>query len=268
MSEHSLTAGIDIGSTTVKAVVLNKNNQRWTALIPSGTNPSQAGRDVFKMALQQSQYSLDDVEYIIATGYGRVSADFAHKTITEITCHGRGAHFLEPSVRTIIDIGGQDAKVISLGEQGKIIDFLMNDKCASGTGRFLDSAAQFVLHVPLEDLGRLSLQAESRANISSTCTVFAQTEIISLLAAGISVEDIVGGLHAAIASKVGNMAKRIGVRPVVMITGGVAKNTGVVTALQQELGIDIVLPPAIDSQLVGALGAALIARENTESKGV
>ncbi len=257
----SLTAGIDIGSTTVKAVVLNQSGQMWTAIKPSGTSPPQAGKEVFQAALQQSQHSIDDVEYVIATGYGRVSADFANKTITEITCHGRGAHFLEPSVRTIIDIGGQDAKAISLGDQGNIIDFLMNDKCASGTGRFLDSAAQLVLHVPLEDLGSLSAQATSKSNISSACTVFAQTEIISLLAAGDSVESIVAGLHTAIASKVGNMVKRIGVKPTIMMTGGVAKNSGVVTALQQELGVDIVLPPDIDSQLVGALGAALIARD-------
>jgi predicted CoA-substrate-specific enzyme activase len=259
-------AGIDIGSTTAKAVVLDENNHMWTAMIPTGTRPPQAGKQVFQMALEQSLHAPGDVGYIVATGYGRVSADFANRTITEIACHGRGASFIEPEVRTIIDIGGQDAKTISLGEMGKVVDFLINDKCASGTGRFLESASQLVLHVPLEELGRLSAQATSKAVISSTCTVFAQTELISLLAAGNSIESIVAGLHAAIASKVGSMAKRLGVRPQVMMTGGVAKNEGVVQALRDELGLNIVVPAIVDPQLVGALGAALLARE-TLGKG-
>lgn len=264
---NRLAAGVDIGSTTAKAVVLDENNHMWTALIPTGTRPPEAGKEVFQMALERSSHPLTDVGFIIATGYGRVSASFANKTVTEIACHGRGAHFIEPSVRTIIDIGGQDAKSISLGDLGKVTDFLINDKCASGTGRFLESASQLVLHVPLEDLGRLSSQAKARVTISSTCTVFAQTELVSLLAAGESIESIVAGLHAAIASKVGSMAKRLGVRPTVMMTGGVAKNTGVVQALKQELGMDIVVPTVIDPQLVGALGAALIARETIKSGG-
>lgn len=263
----SVVVGVDIGSTTAKALVLDENDQMWTAMIASGTRPPQAGKDVFQMALEKSGHSESDVKFVIATGYGRVSADFANKTITEIACHGRGAHFLDPSVRTIIDIGGQDAKSISLGDNGKVVDFFINDKCASGTGRFLESASQLVLHVPLEDLGKLSAQAKTKVTISSTCTVFAQTELISLLAAGESIESVIAGLHAAIASKVGSMAKRLGVRPTVMMTGGVAKNAGVVQALQQELGVDIVVPANADPQLVGALGAALIARENIQSGG-
>jgi predicted CoA-substrate-specific enzyme activase len=266
MTSH-VFAGVDIGSTTAKALVLDENNQMWTAMIPSGTRPPQAGMEVFQMALEQSHHSPSDVGFIIATGYGRVSASFANKTVTEIACHGRGAHFLDPSVRTIIDIGGQDAKSISLSEAGKVVDFSINDKCASGTGRFLESAAQLVLHVPLEDLGRLSSQAKTKVTISSTCTVFAQTELISLLAAGESIESVVAGLHASIANKVGGMAKRLGVRPTVMMTGGVAKNMGVVQALKQELGMDIVIPAKVDPQLVGALGAAFIARETIQSGG-
>jgi len=262
-----VVAGVDIGSTTAKALVLDENNQMWTAMIPSGTRPPQAGQEVFQMALEKSGHPMSDVGFTIATGYGRVSASFANKTVTEIACHGRGAHFLDPSVRTIIDIGGQDAKSISLGDLGKVVDFLINDKCASGTGRFLESASQLVLHVPLEDLGKLSSSAKTRVTISSTCTVFAQTELISLLAAGESIESVVAGLHAAIASKVGGMAKRLGVRPTVMMTGGVAKNTGVVQALKRELGVDIVVPVNVDPQLVGALGAALIARETLQSNG-
>ena len=256
-----LVAGVDIGSTTAKAVVLDGNNSMWTAMIPTGTRPPESGKTVFQMALERSGHISSEVAFIIATGYGRVSADFANKTVTEIACHGRGAHFVNPAVRTIIDIGGQDAKSISLGEGGKVTDFLINDKCASGTGRFLESASQLVLHVPLTELGKLSSQAKARVTISSTCTVFAQTELVSLLAAGTSIEDIVAGLHAAIASKVGSMARRLGIKPAVMMTGGVAKNEGVVQSLRQELGTDIIVPDIVDPQLVGALGAAIIARE-------
>jgi len=262
-----LVAGVDIGSTTAKAVVLDENNMMWTAMIATGTKPPESGRKVYQMALEKSGHVPSEVAFIIATGYGRVSADFANKTVTEIACHGRGAHFVSPAVRTIIDIGGQDAKSISLGEGGKVTDFLINDKCASGTGRFLESASQLVLHVPLEDLGKLSAQAKSKVAISSTCTVFAQTELISLLASGEAVESIVAGLHASIASKVGSMARRLGVKPVVMMTGGVAKNSGVVEALRQELGTDVVVPEIIDPQLVGALGAALAARDAAQGSG-
>ena len=193
---NSFAAGVDIGSTTAKAVVLNEGDQMWTAVISTGASPQIAGSEVLNRALEKGNLSTANLGFIIATGYGRISADFAHKTVTEITCHGRGAHFLESSVRTIIDIGGQDAKIISLGEQGRVVDFLINDKCASGTGRFLESAAQLVLHVPLEDMGRLSSQARTKVAISSTCTVFAQTEIISLLASGERVEDVLAGLHS------------------------------------------------------------------------
>ena len=262
-----LAAGVDIGSTTAKAVVLDENNEMWTAMIATGTKPSESGRKVFMMALEKSAHSPEEVAFIVATGYGRVTADFANKTVTEIACHGRGAHFVDPAVRTIIDIGGQDAKSISLGDGGKVTDFLINDKCASGTGRFLESASQLVLHVALEDLGRLSAEAKSKVTISSTCTVFAQTELISLLASGESVESIVAGLHASIASKVGSMARRLGVKPTVIMTGGVAKNAGVVRALKQELNTEVVVPTMIDPQLVGALGAALVAREMAKNGG-
>jgi predicted CoA-substrate-specific enzyme activase len=261
MVMNTLSAGVDIGSTTAKAVILNENKQMWTEILPSGTNPPLAGKQVLESTLEKSQHSLNDIKFIIATGYGRVSAEFANKTITEISCHGRGAHHINPSVHTIIDIGGQDAKAISLDEQGKVVDFLINDKCAAGTGRFLESTAQLVLKVPLEELAKLSAKATDKPLISSTCVVFAQTEMISLLASGISVENVIAGLHASVAGRVASMAKRIGVKPSVMMTGGVAKNMGVVTALREELGVDIIVPSEIDPQLIGALGAALLARD-------
>ncbi len=256
-----IVAGIDIGSTTAKSVVLKNGEILGSNLISTGTNPTQAGKQVMELSIKDSDCQPSDIKYIVATGYGRVSAPFADKTVTEITCHGRGARHVSPDIRTVIDIGGQDAKIISMDETGRVVDFAMNDKCASGTGRFLESAAQLVLHVPLEDLGKLSSGATKTAKISSTCTVFAQTEIVSLLAAGESKENIIAGLHSSIASRVGSMAKRVGVKPVVMMTGGVAKNTGVVEALQQELKVPITIPHDIDPQLIGALGAALIAHE-------
>lgn len=256
-----LVAGVDIGSTTAKAVVISNGGFICGRIDSTGTNPVLAGKQVLEIAVNDAHHVASDLKYIVATGYGRVSAPFADRTVTEITCHGRGAHFISPEIRTVIDIGGQDAKVVALGENGRVIDFVMNDKCASGTGRFLESAAQLVLHVPLEELGRLSSMATNICKISSTCTVFAQTEIVSLLAAGESKENIVAGLHSSIASRVGSMVNRVGVRLVVMMSGGVAKNMGVREALERELNTEIMVPTTIDPQLVGALGAALIAEE-------
>ncbi len=256
-----IVAGVDIGSTTAKALLLKDGEIIGGLIGPTGTNPALAGKHILDSVVTSTDHLASEVKYIVATGYGRVSAPFANKTITEITCHGRGAHHISPQIRTVVDIGGQDAKVVSLGEDGRVIDFVMNDKCAAGTGRFLESAAQLVLHVPLEELGELSSKATDISKISSTCTVFAQTEIVSLLAFGESKENVIAGLHSSIANRVIAMAKRVGVRPMIMMTGGVAKNTGVKTALERELNTEIVVPSDIDPQLVGALGAALIADE-------
>jgi len=261
MLMNTLSAGVDIGSTTAKAIILNQNSQIWSEIISSGTNPPLAGKKVLELTLGKSQHSFNDIKYIVATGYGRVSAEYANKTLTEIACHGRGAYHIDPSVHTIIDIGGQDSKVISLGEQGKVVDFLINDKCAAGTGRFLESTAQLVLKIPIDKLAELSSKARSKPLISSTCVVFAQTEMISLLASGNSAENVIAGLHASVAGRVASMAKRIGIRPTVIMTGGVAKNMGVVTALKEELNVEIIVPSEFDPQLIGALGAALFARD-------
>ncbi len=265
MSDY-LTGGVDIGSTTAKAVIL-KNGQYLTGCFDvTGTSPAAAGQTMLEKAAVDAGYSVSDLGYIVATGYGRVSASYADKTITEITCHGKGAHFVSDQIKTVIDIGGQDAKVISIDDTGKVIDFVINDKCASGTGRFLESAAQLVLHVDLKDLGTLSADSTAICKISSMCTVFAQTEIISLLASGESKENIIAGLHASIASRVGNMANRLGVKPQLMMTGGVAKNSGVRFALAKELSCDVITPDGMDPQLVGALGAALIGYDLLKAK--
>jgi len=193
----------------------------------------------------------------VTTGYGRSSFPLAHKMITEITCHARGAFYICPETRTVIDIGGQDSKVIRLDKQGRNVDFQMNDKCAAGTGRFLEVMAR-ALEVRLEDLGRLSRSAQRTIKISSMCTVFAESEVVSLIADNQPKEVIIRGLHDAIADRILGMVRRVGVEEKVTLTGGVAKNEGVVLALEERLGVKVFVPP--EPQIIGALGAALLAR--------
>jgi predicted CoA-substrate-specific enzyme activase len=259
----ALFAGVDIGSTTAKAVVIDEGSAIRSWLLPTGAKPTEAGENALKATLRDLGSDMKDVRYVVATGYGRVLAPFANETVTEITCHALGARQIMPRTRTVIDLGGQDAKAISLDESGRVIDFVINDKCAAGTGRFLEFAAKLVLDVPLEEMGALSLKSTTPVKITSTCTVFAQTEIVSLLASGAKKEDILAGLHRAIAKRVGALAKHVGVRPVVLMTGGVSKNIGVRKALGEELGVEVVTPETMDPQLVGALGASLIARNHS-----
>ncbi|MBI3762153.1 MAG: 2-hydroxyglutaryl-CoA dehydratase, partial [Chloroflexi bacterium] len=198
------------------------------------------------------------IGYVVGTGYGRYKVTFGDAQITEITCHARGAHTLFPGTRTVIDMGGQDTKAIKVGTDGSVVDFAMNDKCAAGTGRFLEVTAR-ALQLSLADLGEISARAARDVPISSICTVFAESEVITLVAEGAERADIVAGLHRAIAKRVGAMVKRIGPNPVIAFAGGVAKNPGVKRALERELGVSLVVPP--EPQIVGALGAALIARD-------
>ena len=193
---------------------------------------------------------------MVTTGYGRTAISDGDKSITEITCHARGAHFLDPRVRTVVDIGGQDSKVIRLNEDGSVKNFVMNDKCAAGTGRFLDVMAR-VLEVEVSDLGRLGAMSKKQVGISSTCTVFAESEVISQLSMGTDKCDIIAGIHRSVAHRVTGLAHRIGVMPDVVMTGGVAQNQGVVDALEAELGVKIYTSPL--TQYNGALGAALMA---------
>ena len=256
----ALFAGVDIGSTTAKAVIIDEKGAIRSCLLPTGARPTEAGENALKAALDDQGDDANSIRYVVATGYGRVLAPFANETVTEITCHALGAHHAVPGTRTVIDLGGQDSKAISLDDNGRVIDFVINDKCAAGTGRFLEFAAKLVLDVPLEEMGALSLKATAPVKITSTCTVFAQTEIVSLLAYGAKKEDVLAGLHKSIAKRVGALAKHVGVRPVVLMTGGVSKNIGVRRALEDELGIEVVIPEKMDPQLVGALGASLIAK--------
>ena len=200
------------------------------------------------------------VERIVATGYGRNSVDFAHKAVTEITCHAKGAYFQNPAIRSIIDIGGQDSKAIALNEAGGVREFAMNDKCAAGTGRFLEVMAR-ALEVDLDGFGAMSLTAENPARISSLCTVFAESEVISLISKGARRADIIAGIHESVAARVAAMANRVGVTAPVMMTGGVAHNIGVVRALEAKLGYPIEV--SAYAQENGALGAACIAADLT-----
>jgi predicted CoA-substrate-specific enzyme activase len=248
--------GLDIGSITSKAAVLRDDEILGTQLIMTGYNAQKAGEQVFSDALAALGLKQDQVDRIIATGYGRKSIGFAQKAVTEITCHAAGAHFLSPNIRSVVDIGGQDSKAIVIDAGGKVKDFAMNDKCAAGTGRFLEVMAR-ALEVDLDAFGGMSLKADRAAAISSLCTVFAESEVISLISKGERRENIVAGIHESIAARVMAMSKRIGVKAPIMMTGGVAKNIGVVKALEQKLETEIAVSE--NAQMTGAIGAALIA---------
>lgn len=252
-------AGIDIGSLSAETVVINQNREvlGWS-IIPSGADHKTAIDTSFSTTLEKTGIHKDDVRYIVSTGYGRINVPFAHKQVTEIACHGKGAYFLFPQTKTVIDIGGQDNKVIKIGKNGKVIDFLMNDKCAAGTGRFLEVMAH-ALNVDIKDMGEMSLKSQKCINISSTCGIFAESEVVSLIAQGNNKSDIIRGLHNSIADRIQGMINRVGLSGEVTMTGGGAKNTGVVNGIEEKLGMKINIPN--EPQIVGALGAALIAME-------
>lgn len=257
MSMTSCFAGVDVGSATAKAVLVNDEGVMLAhAVLPSGGNLAAAADAVVAKALADAGLTRDAIAMLVSTGYGRENVPGRAKAITEISCHARGAHALNPEVRAVIDIGGQDSKAIALDAKGMVKKFEMNDKCAAGTGRFLEVMAR-TLDVDLAAIGPLALSADAPARISSTCTVFAESEVISLLAKGESVPRILAGLCAAITQRVYAIAARVGMAPVLMMTGGVAKNSGVVRGIEQAAGIPIVIPE--EPQITGALGAALYA---------
>ena len=255
------TLGIDIGSTASKCVMLADGKDIVaTSLISVGAGTSGPQRAIDEV-LTSAGKKREDMAYVLATGYGRNSLmDFADKQMSELSCHAKGAHFLFPEVHTVIDIGGQDVKVLEI-ENGVMTNFAMNDKCAAGTGRFLDVMAR-VLEVDVKDLGRLGAMSTKYVGISSTCTVFAESEVISQLAMGTDKCDIINGIHRSVAGRVAGLAHRIGVRDQVVMTGGVAQNQGIVKALQDELGHEIHTSPL--TQYNGALGAALFAFDKAD----
>lgn len=255
-----ITAGIDIGSTTTKAVVLKDGDGFSYALQPTGIDINSVSRQVIMQACEKAGLAFEALDRIVATGYGRISIPFATTTITEITCNAYGVHHLFPNASLVVDIGGQDSKVIKIDKNGRVMQFAMNDKCAAGTGKFLEVAAQ-TLGVPVSEIGAVSQQSQNKVTISSTCTVFAQTEIISLIARQTNKEDIAAGLHESIVSRVFGLISSVNPDPKaeVVLTGGVAKNVAIVQLLERMLGRKISVPE--DPQIVTALGAALLARQ-------
>lgn len=255
---NMITAGIDIGSVTTKVVILDRDSVLARAISATGPHPKSTAEKVLEDALRQANLSRQDIGYIVSTGYGRRAIEFGNRAVTEISCCARGARWTgtpQGEARTIIDLGGQDMKVISLEEDGTCADFAMNDKCAAGTGRFLEVMAD-VLGIGLENLGELSLKSKTPIQINSTCTVFAESEVISLIAQGRNMEDIIAGIHSSIAQRIVNMIKQVGEKEVVFFCGGGAKNRGIHKALENRLGVKVFVPG--EPQFVIALGAALI----------
>jgi predicted CoA-substrate-specific enzyme activase len=253
------TGGVDVGSTQTKAVIIDENRQIVArCLVDTGANVIEAAKNAFAACLNAGKISEESVRFVIGTGYGRYKVSFGDKQVTEISCHGRGAAHMFPKTRTVIDMGGQDSKAIRVKEDGEIIDFCMNDKCAAGTGRFLGAAAK-ALGMTLDDLGPTALKSNKPVKISTTCTVFAEAEVLSWLGKGKTVEDILWGVHKSIAVRSFGLLKRVGILDEITFTGGVANNPGMIKALEEALSVK--LNVSKDSHFMGALGAALFAMD-------
>jgi predicted CoA-substrate-specific enzyme activase len=259
-----IVAGCDVGSLTGEAVILKDDSILAHEIMRVRPRPELTAQEVTSRALAKAKLDFKDLDYCVSTGYGRQKIPFANSSISEISCHGRGAHWVNPEVRTVIDIGGQDCKVIRVDKMGYMVDFVMNDKCAAGTGRFLEGMAK-VLGVELQELGPLGLACTGPpARIMKTCTVLSQFDVICMLNDGMDRAGIAAGIANAMAERITKMAKRVGIRKEVAMTGGVAKNTAVVESLQEALGLKLLQMDGVDPQIVGALGAALFARERCE----
>jgi predicted CoA-substrate-specific enzyme activase len=253
-----IAAGVDVGSTQTKAVLMSENGDRAVlarALVDTGANVRKAAENAFLAVCHNAGIQPADVGFVVGTGYGRYNISFGNAQLTEISCHARGAHFVCPSTRTVIDMGGQDAKAISVGSDGQVLDFVMNDKCAAGTGRFLANAAD-VMGIGLDEIGPLSQRATRPVRIATVCTVFVESDILSYLAQGKKGEDIMGGVHLAIAKRTLSLARRIPIEPDITMTGGVVR------ALEEVLGTTMQVSP--DAHFIGAIGAAVFALEKMD----
>lgn len=252
-----LAAGIDVGSTQTKGVLMDTSRAIVArTLLDTGANVKRAGQRSLDELIANSGAKRDDIKFVIGTGYGRYKIEAGDAQVTEISCHARGAQMLFPRTRTVIDMGGQDTKAIKVGPEGDVVDFCMNDKCAAGTGRFLAGAAE-VLGLTLDEIGEISLRGTKPVRLTSVCTVFVESDILSHLAQKRKVEDILAGVHTAIAARTIGLVRRVGVEEEVTFTGGVARNVGMVKALERKLGLTLRTSP--DSQYIGAIGAALFA---------
>ena len=252
-------AGVDVGSTQTKAIVLSEEKKIiGRSLINTGAFVSQAAERAFQEAVESAGLPAEQVAYVVGTGYGRYKVTFGDAQITEISCHAKGAKFLFPNTRTVIDMGGQDAKGIRVGDDGDVKDFVMNDKCAAGTGRFLSNAAE-TLGVSLDEIGPISLQGKKAVRLSTVCAVFVESDIMSYLAEGKTMPDILAGVHSAIAARTVALVRRVGIEAEVSFTGGVSRNLGMVRALEEKLGLPVNV--CEDSHFIGAIGAALFSLE-------
>ena len=251
--------GVDSGSTSTNAVIMDQNLRIAAfAVVRTGAKAGESAEKVLREVLEKARLTRDDISWIVSTGYGRVSISYADENVTEISCHGKGAHYFNPAIRTILDIGGQDSKAIHLNESGEVKDFVMNDKCAAGTGRFLEMIAR-TLEVSIDELGSIALESKEKIEITSMCSVFAESEVISLIANNREKADIADGVCHAIANKAFSLLRRVGMEPDFMMTGGVAKNPGVVRAIEEKIGNPLYICP--EPEIVGAAGAALYALE-------
>ncbi len=257
------SGGVDVGSTQTKAVISDENGEIiGRSLIDTGADVTLAAEESYRLALEESPVTDDDVGYVIGTGYGRYKVTFGDRQVTEISCHGRGAARMFPGTRTVLDMGGQDSKAISVKPDGEILDFCMNDKCAAGTGRFLGAAAD-ALGITLDDLGPLALDSEKPVRISTTCTVFAEAEVLAWLGKGKKLEDILWGVHQSIAARSFGLLRRVGLNEEITFTGGVARNIGMIEALEEKL--EVKLNVSEDSHYMGALGAAIFAMDSVKA---
>ena len=253
-------AGVDVGSTQTKAVIVDETRRILArALVDTGANVTRAAEHAFQEALRAGALREEEVEYVVGTGYGRYKVTFGNTQVTEISCHGRGAVQLFPRTRTVLDMGGQDTKAIRISPAGEIVDFCMNDKCAAGTGRFLGAAAA-ALEIPVEELGPTALRGDRPVKISTTCTVFAESEVLSWLGKGKRIEDILLGVHQSIAGRSVALLRRVGIEDEVTFTGGVARNRAMIAALTERLGRPVNV--SAESHYMGALGGALFARDH------
>ena len=253
-------AGIDVGSTITKVVIL-KEGIIASIIKPTGPEQRRLANKVMEEALHKAALTFQAITYIVATGYGRINVPFADKQFTEITCHAKGIASLFPKAKTIIDIGGQDIKAIKIDATGRTTDFVMNDKCAAGSGRFIEMIAD-TLGVPLDRVGELSLQSRNPAKISNICTIWAQQEVAASLAGGVPISDLLAGVHHSLADRICRMVNRLRVEDAVIVTGGGGKNSGLLKALSEQLGREVLVPE--EPLITGALGAALLGEEIVE----
>jgi predicted CoA-substrate-specific enzyme activase len=254
-----IVAGVDIGSLSSKALIMEDGNIRGWKIILTGPDSSESAVSVMNFALKECRLALEDVQYIVGTGYGRVNVPFAQTTITEISCHARGCHWMFPETRTILDMGGQDCKAIRCDEAGRVTNFVMNDKCAAGTGRYLERVAATV-NMKLEEIGALSLKGSNPLPISDFCAVFAESDVVKLMHDNQPIPDILAGAHEAIVKRIRSFMQRVGIEESLCISGGVAKNIGVVKRLEAQLSLKAKIAP--EPQIIGALGAALFAADH------